>query len=103
MLREIFLLLLLGGLIFCAVATAVSRRLMRTVIIFMAYSLIMSVVWLLLEAPDLGITEAAVGAGVTGILFYLALRRIHQFDKDAADAEVKNEKSDKENGSVEGK
>lgn len=87
MLREIFLLLLLAGLVFCAVATAVSRRLMRTVIIFMAYSLIMSVVWLLLEAPDLGITEAAVGAGVTGILFYLALRRIHQFDRDAAEKE----------------
>ena len=84
MLREILLILLLAGLIFCAIATAVSRRLMKMLIIFTAYSLIMSVIWLLLEAPDLGITEAAVGAGVTGILFYLALRRIHQFDKDTA-------------------
>lgn len=99
MLREIFMTLLLAGLVFCAVATAVSRRLMRTVIIFMAYSLIMSVVWLLLEAPDLGITEAAVGAGVTGILFYLALRRIHQFDRDAANQEERV-RSDNENGSA---
>ncbi len=101
MLHEIFLLLLLAGLVFCAIATAVSRRLMRTVIIFMAYSLIMSVVWLLLEAPDLGITEAAVGAGVTGILFYLALRRIHQFDRDAAEKE-ESAQPDNENGSAKG-
>lgn len=97
MLRELFLLLLLGGLIFCAIATAVSKRLMKMIIIYMAYSLIMSVIWLLLESPDLGITEAAVGAGVTGVLFYLALRRIHQFDndKDTADQDAQR-RSDKE-------
>lgn len=98
MLREIFLLLLLGGLIFCAIATAVSKRLMKMIIIYMAYSLIMSVIWLLLESPDLGITEAAVGAGVTGVLFYLALRRIHQFDKDAADQDTQNNSGTDEQG-----
>lgn len=98
MLREIFLLLLLGGLIFCAIATAVSKRLMKMIIIYMAYSLIMSVIWLLLESPDLGITEAAVGAGVTGVLFYLALRRIHQFDKDAADQNAQNSSGKDEQG-----
>ena len=56
---------------------------MRAVIIYMAYSIIMSVVWLLLESPDLAITEAAVGAGITGILFFLTLRRINLIDKDA--------------------
>ena len=85
MTREIFIVLLLAGLVICAVATAVSRRLMKMAIIYTAYSILMSVIWILLEAPDLGITEAAVGAGVTGILFYLALRRIHQFDRDVAD------------------
>ncbi|MEI3103618.1 MAG: hydrogenase subunit MbhD domain-containing protein [Oscillospiraceae bacterium] len=33
--------------------------------------------------PDLAITEAAVGAGITGILFFLTLRRINLIDKDA--------------------
>lgn len=36
-----------------------------------------------LESPDLAITEAAVGAGITGILFFLTLRRIDLIDKDA--------------------
>lgn len=78
-----FRILLLAGLVICAVATALVRKPMRAVIIYMAYSIIMSVVWLLLESPDLAITEAAVGAGITGILFFLTLRRINLIYKDA--------------------
>ena len=37
----------------------------------------MAILWLLLQSPDLAITEAAVGAGVTSILFFVALKRIH--------------------------
>ena len=74
-----FRILLLAGLVICAVATALVRKPMRAVIIYMAYSIIMSVVWLLLESPDL----ATVGAGITGILFFLTLRRINLIDKDA--------------------
>lgn len=79
----VFRILLLIGLLVCAVATALVKKPMRAVIIYMAYSIIMSVVWLLLESPDLAITEAAVGAGITGILFLLTLRRINLIDKDA--------------------
>ena len=79
----VFRILLLIGLLVCAVATALVKKPMRAVIIYMAYSIIMSVVWLLLESPDLAITEAAVGAGITGILFCLTLRRINLIDKDA--------------------
>ena len=43
---------------------------------FMAYSTVMSVIWALLESPDLAITEAAVGAGVTSILFFVTLKKI---------------------------
>ena len=82
MLREIFIIALLVGLIVCAIATALTRKLMRMIIIYTAYSIIMSVLWLMLESPDLAITEAAVGAGVTGILFFVTLRRIHQIDRD---------------------
>ena len=74
----VFRILLLIGLLVCAVATALVKKPMRAVIIYMAYSIIMSVVWLLLESPDLAITEAAVGAGVTSVLFFLTLRKVHQ-------------------------
>ncbi|MBR5804864.1 MAG: DUF4040 domain-containing protein, partial [Clostridia bacterium] len=49
---------------------------LTSLIIFMAYSVIMSVIWALLEAPDLAVTEAAVGAGVSSLLLFLTLRKL---------------------------
>ena len=77
----IFELLLILALIICAIAALGSRRLLVTVVIFMAYSLIMSIIWALLQSPDLAITEAAVGAGVTGILFFMTLKKIRSEDE----------------------
>jgi len=51
-------------------------------LIFMSYSLMMSVIWILLESPDLAITEAAVGAGVTSLLFFVTLKKIHAMEED---------------------
>lgn len=70
---EIVLLLFL---VFCALAAVLTRHLVASVIIFMSYSSVMAILWLLLESPDLAITEAAVGAGVTSLLFFLALRKV---------------------------
>lgn len=72
----VFEAVLLFFLVVCALAACLSVRLITTVVIFMGYSLIMSVLWLLLQAPDLAITEAAVGAGITTVLFFMALRGI---------------------------
>ena len=58
-------------------ADPLCRRLLAMVIVYMAMSLLMAVLWSLLQSPDLAITEAAVGAGVTSILFFLTLKRIH--------------------------
>lgn len=69
--------LLLLFIIGCAVSVCFTKSLLAAVIIFMAQSLAMSVVWLLIESPDLAITEAAVGAGVTTILMLAALKRFH--------------------------
>lgn len=77
MIVTIFELLLIVSLIVCAVAAFHAKRLLVAVVIYMAYSLIMSIIWVLLQSPDLAITEAAVGAGVTGILFFLTLKKIH--------------------------
>lgn len=69
--------LLLAGILLCAAAAPLCRRLLTTVIVYMAFSLLMAVLWSLLESPDLAITEAAVGAGITSILFFLTLKKIH--------------------------
>ena len=70
----------------CALAVSLTRKLLTAVIIFMSYSLAMSVVWIVLKAPDLAITEAAVGAGITSILFFLTLDRIREMKGDRDEA-----------------
>lgn len=72
-----FEILMLAFLIFCALGTVCTRNLLSSIIVFMAFSAVMSVIWLVLESPDLSITEAAVGAGVDTILFIVTLKRIN--------------------------
>nr|WP_246543115.1 hydrogenase subunit MbhD domain-containing protein [Fusibacter paucivorans] len=64
-----------------AVAAARTKNLLGAVIIFMVYSLMMAILWQRMNAPDLAITEAAVGAGITSILFIVTLRKIKGMKK----------------------
>ena len=73
---QVLMALLLALLVLCALAVSATQKLLPAVIIFMSYSLIMSLVWLFLRAPDLAITEAAVGAGITSVLFFITMRRL---------------------------
>ena len=73
----VFQYILLGFLVVCAISVSFSKNLLNSILIFMSYSLIMSIIWILLESPDLAITEAAVGAGVTSVLFFATLKKIH--------------------------
>jgi len=69
---------LLAGLLICAIVAPLCRRLLVTVIIYSAFSLFVAVIWCLLQSPDLAITEAGVGAGVSGMLLFLALKKINE-------------------------
>ena len=52
----IFEYILLAFLVICAIAVSFSRNLLNSILIFMSYSLVMSIIWILLESPDLAIT-----------------------------------------------
>ena len=84
---NVFTFLLFVGLIVCALYVCFAKNLLTSSVVFMAYSVVMSIIWLLLESPDLAITEAAVGAGVTSVLFFVTLKKIHAMDdrKDTED------------------
>ena len=80
----LFQFILMGFLIVCAVSVSFSKNLLNSILIYMSYSLVMSILWVCLESPDLAITEAAVGAGVTSILFFTTLKKIQaiRIEKD---------------------
>lgn len=78
-LLELFLLLLL---VICGTSACLSRNMLVSLVIFMAYSVIMSIIWVLLQAPDLAITEAAVGAGISSLLLFLTLKKIRDIKRE---------------------
>ena len=85
---EYFMYVLLFFLVVCALAVSFTKSLLNAVLVFMSYSLIMSIIWILLESPDLAITEAAVGAGVTSILFFITLKKIEEIRKGHKDEQT---------------
>ena len=81
---QALMILMLALTLVCAVCVAFTRNLLTAAVVFMGQSLAMSVVWILLEAPDLAITEAAVGAGIDSLLLFVTLKKIHAIDTAAA-------------------
>ncbi|MGN1184239.1 MAG: hydrogenase subunit MbhD domain-containing protein [Oliverpabstia sp.] len=92
---QVFTCILLGFLLVCAISVSLSKNLLNSILIFMSYSLVMSVIWILLESPDLAITEAAVGAGVTSVLFFITLKKIHAIIKTEKEEEDEQESTPK--------
>lgn len=72
---SVFPLALLVLVLACAVVTALLRDVLGSVIAFGTYSLGMAVIWVFLQAPDVGLTEAAVGAGVVTVLYLLTIAK----------------------------
>ena len=85
---RIFELCLLLGLIICALSVSFTKRLLTSIIIYMSYSSIMAVIWVILQSPDLAVTEAAVGAGVTSLLFFVTLKKIRAIREENRDEQT---------------
>ena len=73
------LTLLEGALLVFVLGSAVTAALLRdvlgSIIAFAGYSLGIAILWVFLQAPDVALTEAAVGAGVMTVLFLLTIVR----------------------------
>jgi len=71
-------LLVVGVLLFMlgsALAAAVLRDVVGSIVAFAGYSFGVAILWAFLRAPDVALTEAAVGAGITTVLFLLTIAR----------------------------
>lgn len=100
----VFQCILLGFLIVCAISVSFSKNILNSILIYMSYSLVMSLIWVCLESPDLAITEAAVGAGVTSLLFFATLKKIHaiRIEKEKDISEVKEDDTNEQIKASEG-
>lgn len=98
---EILGIILLLFIIICAISVSITRDLLTALVIFMSQSVAMAIIWILLESPDLAITEAAVGAGITSLLLFVTLKKIHAIDtQKAAESNAAAQKEADSDGQV---
>lgn len=73
----IFGVVMIAGAIFALY----SKDLLAAILASGAVSLVASVIYLLLAAPDVAMTEAAIGSALTTVVFLYALKRIRTIER----------------------
>lgn len=78
----------------CATLLVIAWRLIgaadlfRSIMLFFVFGLLLSVAWVRLNAVDLALAEATIGAGLTGALFLAALSRLRRPPSRPADEQA---------------
>jgi len=73
------IILVLGAIMVCAAIVALLHTSLVTSILSAgAVSLVASIIYLVLAAPDVAMTEAAIGSALTTIVFLFALSRLRE-------------------------
>ena len=73
---EWLVLMIVIVMLLSAVAVLLMKNFMAALAALSVVSLGMSVLFVILRAPDVAMTEAAIGAGLSSLMFALALRRL---------------------------
>ena len=71
--------LLVFSLLWLAWMALAATDLFKATVLFIAFGLLMALAWARLQAPDIALAEAAIGAGLTGALLLSTLVRISPF------------------------
>ncbi len=69
---------LAGGVITLAALSLVVRQVFTAIVLYISLGLMVTIIWTRLNAWDVAIAEAAIGAGLTGALLLVAWRRLHE-------------------------
>jgi len=64
-----------------AIAASIFRDLISAVITAALVSLIASILFYFLQAPDVAMAEAAIGAALTAAIFIIAIRRTKRYEE----------------------
>jgi uncharacterized MnhB-related membrane protein len=75
---DIIQILVLLGMIATAVMIVRQKDLIAATIAFAGFSFLLSIEFYILQAPDVAIAEAAVGAGLSTAIYIIAIRATHQ-------------------------
>ena len=68
-------------LILFSIMAVYHKDLLYSVIFLSSASLTLAILFLLLNAPDIAITEAAVNAGLTTLIYIIVIRKTRRFEE----------------------
>lgn len=75
-------IVLLCFLVLLSIIVVFARDLLVASIVLSVYSLIMAIMFTQLNAPDVALTEATVGAGISTILFVVTIAKTTRREED---------------------
>ncbi len=92
MMAFILIAVLLLLMIAAAIYAVVQKDLLYAVIATGIISLVLSILFYLLQAPDVALTEAAIGVALTTIIFVITIRNTERMeDEPQNDNNIKSE------------
>lgn len=80
----VFDLALVMAMVILAWRVIVTPDLFRAVVMFITFGLLMALAWTRLHAPDIALAEAAIGAGLTGVLLLDTIGHIRRSNAESA-------------------
>ena len=75
-------IILLYFLVILSIIVVFTKDLLAATVIFSIYGLVTAIVFAQLNAPDVALTEAAVGAGITTLLFIVTIAKTTRREED---------------------
>jgi len=72
---------LVGVMLISAIAASIFKDLMNAVIASCLVSLIAAILFYFLQAPDVAMAEAAIGAALVTAVFVIAIRRTNRYEE----------------------
>ena len=82
----LIIIIVLGLVMIIAAFMAIYlKNLVSAIISAGVISLLASIIYVILAAPDVAMTEAAIGSGLTTVVFLLAINRIQKIKEDKDD------------------
>ena len=80
-LLPVLIIILCIVLIIAAIFAIIQKDLMLAIIGTGAISVILSILFLILQAPDVALTEAAIGVALTTIIFVIAIKKTKRYEE----------------------
>jgi len=82
----IFITLLVLIMLIGAIVSLILKDLLGAVIVAGVVSLIASILFYFLQAPDVAMTEASIGAALTTAIFVFAIKKTERYENNEKDS-----------------